>query len=350
MIGTHSLKITPEILSLISEIDEFKGAWQALSLLEPERLLVLKKVATIESIGSSTRIEGSELSDQDVEVLLSHLKIKFLKTRSEQEVAGYAELMKLVFESWDSIRISENYIKQLHRDLLRYSKKDEYHRGKYKKSSNEVVAFNSKGKQIGVIFKTATPFDTPRRMKELVAWFKEAQESQSVHPLLSIAVFIVVFLQIHPFQDGNGRLSRILTTWFLLRSGYAYVPYGSLENVIEQNKESYYLALRKTQKTIPNKNPDWQPWILFFLRSLQKQVERLKKKLEYEKTILSDLPSLSLKILECARNQGRVTIGDMIKITRVSRNTLKGHFRSLVKKGYLTKRGQGRGVWYRLSL
>ena len=349
MVKTHSLKITPEILSLIAEIDEFKGAWQALSLLEPERLLALKKVATIESIGSSTRIEGSDLSDRDVEKLLSNLKIKFLKTRSEQEVAGYAELMELMFQSWESIRISENHIKQFHRDLLRYSKKDEYHRGKYKKSSNEVVAFNAKGKQIGVIFKPATPFDTPRLMKELVSWFKEAMESQSVHPLLAIAIFVVVFLQIHPFQDGNGRLSRILTTLFLLRSGYAYVPYSSLENTIEQSKDSYYLSLRKTQRTIHNKNPNWHPWILFFLRALQKQVKRLIKKLEYEKTILSDLPSLSVKTLECARKQGRVTIGDMIKITGVSRNTLKEHFRSLVKKKYLIKHGHGRGVWYSFS-
>ena len=346
VIKIHSLKITPEILSLISEIDEFKGAWQALSLLEPERLLALKKVATVESIGSSTRIEGGDLSDQDVEALLGKLKLKFLKTRSEREVAGYAELMELVFQSWESIRVSENYIKQLHRDLLRYSKKDEYHRGKYKKSSNEVTAFDSKGKQIGVIFKPATPFDTPRLMKELVSWFKEALKSPSVHPLLSIAVFVVVFLQIHPFQDGNGRLSRILTTLFLLRSGYSYVSYSSLENIIEQNKEGYYLSLRKTQKTIHNKNPDWRPWILFFLRSLQKQVKRLTKKLEYEKTILSSLPSLSVKILEYAKKQGRVTIGDMIKKTGVSRNTLKGHFRVLIKKGHLTKHGQGRGVWY----
>ena len=148
MIKIHSLKITPEILSIISEIDEFKGAWQTLSLLEPERLLALKKVATIESIGSSTRIEGSDLSDRDVEALLSNLQIKFLKTRSEQEVAGYAKLMELVFESWKSIPINENHIKQLHRDLLRYSKKDGYHRGQYKNSSNEVVAFDAKGKQI----------------------------------------------------------------------------------------------------------------------------------------------------------------------------------------------------------
>ncbi len=350
MIRIHSLKITHEVLSLIAEIDEFKGAWKTLGVLEPERLLALKKVATIESVGSSTRIEGSDLSDRDVETLLSNINIKSLKTRSEQEVAGYAESMKLVFQSWDSIPISENHIKQLHRDLLRYSKKDAYHRGKYKTSSNEVIAFDAKGIQIGVIFKTATPFDTPRLMKELVVWFKEILTEESLHPLLAIAIFVVVFLQIHPFQDGNGRLSRILTILLLLRSGYTYVPYSSLENIIEHNKENYYSTLRKTQKTIYAKTPNWQPWVLFFLRVLQKQVKRLTKKIEYEKTILSNLPSLSVKILEHAREQGRVTMGDMIKITGVSRNTLKEHFRTLIKKGYLIKQGHGRGVWYNLNL
>lgn len=349
MIKIHSLKITPAVLSLIAEIDEFKGAWKALSLLEPERLLALKKVATIESVGSSTRIEGSDLSDRDVEALLSDLNIKSLKTRSEQEVAGYAELMELIFQSWESISISENHIKQLHRDLLRYSKKDAYHRGKYKTSSNEVIAFDAKGKQIGIIFKPATPFNTPRLMKELVMWVKEVLKEKSLHPLLAIAIFVVVFLKIHPFQDGNGRLSRILTTLLLLRAGYAYVPYSSLENIIEQNKEGYYLALRKTQKTIYAKNPNWQPWMLFFLRALQKHVKQLTKKMEYEKAILSNLPSLSVKILEHAREQGRVTIGDMIKVTGVSRNTLKEHFRALIKKGHLVKHGHGRGVWYNLS-
>ncbi len=349
MIKINSLKITPEILSLIAEIDEFKGAWQALGLLEPERLLALKKVATIESIGSSTRIEGSDLSDQDVEKFLSNLKIRSLKTRSEQEVAGYAKLMEFIFQSWENIRINENHIKQLHRDLLCYSKKDAYHRGKYKTSSNKVIAFDKKGKQIGVIFKPATPFNTPRLMKELVVWIKETLETQSIHSLLAVAIFIVVFLQIHPFQDGNGRLSRILTTFLLLCSGYTYVPYSSLENIIEQNKKGYYLALRKTQKTIYAKNPNWQPWVVFFLRALQKQMKQLMKKIEYEKTILSDLPTLSVKILEYAKEHGRVTIGNMIKTTDISRNTLKEHFRALIKKRRLIKYGHGRGVWYRLN-
>ena len=179
---------------------------------------------------------------------------------------------------------------------------------------------------------------------------RETSENQSIHPLLAIAVFNVVFLQIHPFQDGNGRLSRILTTLFLLRSSYNYVPYSSLESIVEQNKESYYLSLRKTQKTLQNKNPNWQPWILFFLQMLQIHVKQLRKKIEYEKTILSDLPSLSVSILEFAKKKGRVTIGDIIQTTGRSRNTLKEHFRLLVKKEYLVKHGHGRGVWYSVNL
>jgi Fic family protein len=237
-------------------VDEFKGAWRALGLIAPERLSALQRVATIESIGSSTRIEGSKLTDREVERLLTNLDIKSFASRDEQEVAGYAEAMDLVFRSWENIAITENHIKQLHRDLLVHSEKDERHRGSYKTGANNVVAFDESGQQIGIVFETATPFDTPRLMTELVTWFAEATEEKHLHPLLVIAIFTVVLLAIHPFQDGNGRLSRILTTLMLLRAGYAYVPYSSLESVIEQSKEGYYLALRQTQGTIRSANPN----------------------------------------------------------------------------------------------
>ena len=348
MIETKTLNITQEILGFVSEIDEFKGAWRALGTLAPERLNALRRVATIESIGSSTRIEGSRLSDRDVEKLLSNLQIKRFETRDEQEVAGYAEVLELVFQSWEDIRLTENHIKQLHRDLLKYSEKDSRHRGEYKTSPNSVAAFDEAGKQIGIIFETATPFETPTLMSEIVAWTIEALETKSLHPLLAIAVFVVVFLEIHPFQDGNGRLSRILTTLLLLRTGYAYVPYSSLESVIEKSKEDYYLALRQTQVTIRTENPNWQPWVIYFLRSLVQQSRSLVKKVEREKIILSNLPNLSLQILDHARQHGRVTMSDMIKITGIGRNTLKEHFRALLKKNYLTLRGKGRGSWYEL--
>jgi Fic family protein len=348
VLRTDTLQITPEILTTIARIDEFKGAWRALGTLAPDRLSALRRVATIESIGSSTRIEGSKLSDRQVEQLLSNLEIKSFSTRDEQEVAGYAELMELVFSSWQDIPVNENYIKQLHQILLRHSEKDSWHRGSYKTNSNSVAAFDDTGAQIGIVFQTATPFDTPRLMTQLVAWLSQQREAARLHPLLIIAICVVVFLEIHPFQDGNGRLSRVLTTLLLLQAGYAYVPYSSLESVVEQNKEGYYLALRQTQGTIRTEAPDWQPWLVFFLRSLAEQVRRLEKKIEREKILLATMPELSLQIVEFAREHGRVTIGEAIKLTGASRNTLKQHFRVLVERGTLNQRGSGRGVWYDL--
>ena len=348
MIRADTIQITPEILGLIAKIDEFKGGWRALGVIAPDRLSALRRVATIESIGSSTRIEGSKLSDREVERLLSNLRIKTFTTRDEQEVAGYAEVMDLVFSSWPDITLTENHLKQLHRDLLVYREKDSRHRGNYKTSSNSVAAIDENGAQIGVVFETATPFDTPRLMTELVTWMREERGSKRLHPLLLIGLWVVIFLEIHPFQDGNGRLSRVLTTLLLLQAGYAYVPYSSLESLIEQNKEAYTLALRQTQGTIRTDTPNWQPWLVFFLRSLAEQVRRLNQKIEREKLVLAPLPKLSLQIVEFAREHGRVTMGDVIRLTGASRNTLKQHFRALVEQAHLNRHGRGRGVWYEL--
>jgi len=346
--NTETIVITPELLNLLTEVDEFKGAWRALGILAPERLNALRHVATIESVGSSTRIEGSRLTDREVEKLLSKIEIKKFDSRDEQEVAGYAETMETIFHSFDDIPITENHLKQLHRDLLRYSQKDERHRGEYKKLPNNVVAFDADGKMVGVVFETATPFDTPRRMTELVAWLKDARELGRLHPLLIVAVFIVTFLEIHPFQDGNGRLSRILTTLLLLQAGYIYVPYSSLESVIEQSKDNYYLALRQTQQSIHTETPNWQPWLLFFMRALQQQKRRLAAKVEREKGSLALLPELAVKVLDYVRDHGRVTTRDMVREFGASPNTLKTTFSSLVKKGLLVRHGGGRSIWYGL--
>ncbi|MEM6780328.1 MAG: DUF977 family protein [Pseudomonadota bacterium] len=345
-INTTSLHITPQILSLIAELDEFKGAWKALGTLAPERLSALRRVATIESIGSSTRIEGSKLTDKEVAALLSNLEIKKFDTRDEQEVAGYAEVMETVFAHADVITLTENHIKQLHRDLLQYSQKDERHRGDYKTNTNHVSAFDTDGKEIGIIFETATPFETPRLMTELVEWANQFLDNRELHPLLIIAIFIVIFLEIHPFQDGNGRLSRVLTTLLLLRSGYSYVPYSSLESVIEQTKEAYYIALRKTQGTIRNDTPEWNAWVVYFLQALKQQKQRLEKKIEREQIVIGTLPELSVKILELAKEHGRLTIGQIVNLTGANRNTVKKHLQTLVAANHLKQQGTGKGTWY----
>ncbi|MBU0504690.1 DUF977 family protein [bacterium] len=346
---TTSLQITNDILELITEIDEFKGTWKAIGRLAPERLSNLRRVATIESIGSSTRIEGSKLSDQEIHTLLSNLEIKKFTTRDEQEVAGYATVMETVFSSFDAIPLTENHIKQFHRDLLNYTDKDKRHRGEYKTLPNHVEAFDQDGKSLGVVFQTTTPFDTPRLMEELVAWVNKHPDKAKWHPLLVIAIFIVSFLAIHPFQDGNGRLSRILTNLLLLRAGYAYVPYSSLESVVEKSKEAYYLALRQTQGTLQSKSPNWQPWVCYFLKTLKQQKIRLEKKIERENILMGELPELSIKIIEIVREHGRITVSEAVKATGANRNTIKDHLKLLVEKRHLIKQGAGRGTCYSQS-
>ena len=348
-LNTATVRITPEILLLIAEVDEFKGAWRAIGRIAPERLSGLRRVATIESVGSSTRIEGARLTDREVEKLLADIRLGSFTTREEQEVAGYAQVMETIFSAYEAISFTENHIRQLHRDLLAHSTKDERHRGAYKTLSNNVEAFNEQGESLGIVFETASPFDTPRRMEELIAWLDEQGLEKQLHPLLVVAIFIVVFLEIHPFQDGNGRLSRILTTLLLLRAGYAYVPYSSLESIIEQSKESYYISLRRTQGTIRSAEPDWNPWIEFFLRALHRQKTRLEKKMERERIILADMPELSVTLLELAREHGRITVAEAARITDASRHTIKDHLKALVDQRHLVLHGAGRGAWYSLS-
>ena len=343
---TETLEVTQEILGLIAEIDEFKGAWRALGMLAPKRLSALRRMATIESIGSSTRIEGSRLADAEIEKLLSNLEIKSFESRDEQEVAGYAKVMETVFASFEAIDLTENHITQLHRDLLQFSAKDERHRGAYMTIANHVSAFDADGKEIGVIFETATPFDTPQRMTELIDWTRTALRDQTMHPLLAIAVFTVAFLEIHPFRDCNGRLSRTLTTLLLLRAGYGYVPYSSLESVIENSKEGYYLTLRQTQQTIRSPQPNWQPWSVYFLRAMQQQKRRLENKIERERLILSALSELSLQILDAVKERGRITIGDIVTLTGANRNTVKKHLATLVDARHMAQHGAGKGTWY----
>lgn len=346
MWNLSKFSITPEMLSVIGEIDEFKGAWQLFGRLAPERLQVLRRVATIESIGSSTRIEGARLSDGEVEKLLSNLSSYSFISRDEQEVAGYAYVCEEIFQSYEDIGISENIIKQFHGWLLKYSDKDQRHRGEYKKLMNNIEAFDESGKSLGIVFETASPFETPLKMEKLVSWTQEQLEEKSLHPLLIIGIFVVTFLAIHPFQDGNGRLSRILTSLLLLKTGYLYISYSSLESVIERNKESYYLALRRTQGSLKSEEPDFTPWLIFFLRALQKQKIHLEQKISREKVLNLYLPELASQIVTLVQEHGRLKISEIEKLTKANRNTLKKHLAELVRKGSLERLGKGKATWY----
>ena len=310
---------------------------------------ILKLIATIESIGSSTRIEGSKLTDKEVAELLSNIKVESFRGRDDEEVVGYAAAMEMVFESWDAITPTENHIRQFHRVLLQHSTKDERHRGDYKKNRNNVVAKDAEGNIIGVVFETTTPFDTPREMESLVGWLRAATDDGNLHPLLIVGIFAVWFLAIHPFQDGNGRLSRILTTLLLLRFGYAYVPYSSLESIIEDNKAGYYASLRRTQQSMKAAAPDWEAWLVFFLRCLVRQKQKLEKRIESEAAIVSKLSGLSLAIVNLLAEEGRATVASVVSATSANRNTVKAALQGLVRKGLIIQRGKGRGVHYTLA-
>ena len=346
---SETLVITPEMLNLIAEIDEFKGAWQQAGRLTPDRLSALKKVATIESIGSSTRIEGAKLLDNEIAALLSRIDTKIFQTRDEQEVAGYAFVCEQICDHYASIPLTENGIKQLHTWLLQYTDKDERHRGEYKKIPIQIEAFDSQGKSIGIIFETTSPFETPIKMRELIEWSNDAFNKKILHPLIVIGLFIVLFLAIHPFQDGNGRISRLLTTLLMLKSGYQYTPYSSLESIIEANKEAYYLALQRTQKSWQNHQPNWNPWLLFFFQCLQRQKRHLEVKLEREKILLHVLPLLSQEILELLATHGRLAISEIASLSGANRNTLKKTLSSLVKDNYIVRNGRGKSSWYSKS-
>lgn len=352
MFKNLDLKINNQMLTIISEIDEFKGSWKLLGKMAPEKLKALKKVATIESVGSSNRIEGNKLTDKQVEELLSRINKQSFSNRDEEEVAGYAKLADTIFEDWEVIPLSENYIKQLHKILLEYSSKDKKHKGEYKKISNAVAAYDTDGQEIGVVFETATPFETPLKMQELIDWVNKNLSDKFYHPLIVIGIFVVEFLAIHPFQDGNGRLSRALTNLLLLQSGYLYIPYSSTESIVEDNKEGYYRALRQTQTTL-NKEPNYEPWLMFFLKTLQKQKIRLEYKIEHIEEMPTskqpknlDLPELSANILEFFNSKDRATISEITDFTGANANTIKKHLANLIEQNYLIKHGKTRGAWY----
>ena len=345
---------THEILRLISGIDEFKGEWQALRHLPPDRLQSLRRVATIESVGSSTRIEGARLSDRQVDQFLGALETESFQSRDEEEVAGYAYVMETVQSAWEDLPLTQSIVFQLHRDLLRYSSKDVRHRGDWKTLPNHVAAFDAAGKEVGIVFETASPLETPHRMEALFQWHAREEAEPTIHPLLRIGALVVEFLAIHPFQDGNGRLSRILTNLLLLRAGYAYVSFSSLESVIEHNKEGYYLALRRTQTSLQKGGADWEPWLLFFLRSLTTQIKNLRQRLNDKDAVQvrprklpEHLSPLAGQLLELLHERQTLTLAEAAEALGANRNTLKLKFKELVDAGEAKLYGKGRGAHYR---
>src|SRR3989344_223549 len=315
------LKNLPEnIWALVNQIDLFKGQWIGGAQLNPHALGRLKRSVLVTSTGASTRIEGAKLSDEDVEKLMRGLSMQKFADRDKQEVKGYYELLENVFNSWKHIPFSESTIKHFHRELLKHVKKDELHRGEYKKKENKVMMIDGTGKPIGTLFDTTPAYLTPKEMQELVEWTRDELSLGKIHPLLIIGDFLVEFLNIHPFEDGNGRVSRILTNLLLLRAGYAYMPYVSHEKLIEDNKAEYYVALRKSQRTFKNEVGTIEPWLDFFLNTLLSQSKAAIDLLSKE-NLERLLSPKQLAVWEYVQKVDEATPGAIARTTGTARPT-----------------------------
>lgn len=342
-------KTNQQILKLIGFIDSFKGKWNIVEQKENNYLKELRRIATIESIGSSTRIEGAQLTNEEIKELLDNMKITKLETRDQQEVVGYFDVLEIIYESYADIKLSKNFIQQLHQRLLKYSAKDERHRGNYKNLSNKVVANYPDGTQ-KVIFNTTEPHLVEAEMNDLLEWTNQQFKEGEIHPLVIIGLFIYEFLSIHPFQDGNGRLSRLLTNLLLLKHGYQFVQYISFENLIEQKKKTYYEALMDGQQ---NRYSDAEligMWILFFLSSLETLIQRLDQKYDVFKTRGGYLNERQKRIKEFIEKKQPVKLGDLAQaMPDISINTLKKDLLYLKTEQIINSVGKNRGAIYMIK-
>jgi Fic family protein len=338
--------LPPEVYTKLRQIDELKGQWIAGAQLSPQVLGRLKRSTLVTSTGASTRIEGAKLSDEDIEKMMRGIGIQKFADRDRQGVQGYYELLENVFDSWKTLSFSESSIKHFHQELLKYVEKDQTHRGDYKKQENKVHMVNEAGESVAVLFDTTPAYLTPKEMQEAVEWTQKALAEKKYHPLIIIGNFLVEFLNIHPFQDGNGRLSRVLTNLLLLKEGYLYVPYVSHEKLVEDNKPDYYIALRRSQKTFKTEHEDIMPWLEFFfgvlLQQAQMAIDLLSK--ENIEKILSPKQSA---VWEYLQQHEAATPGEISKATGVARRTMNQALDKLLQLKKVERIGLGRTTRYK---
>lgn len=339
-VHTLQLSIDWGLISILSKIDRFDAEWTTIEKKEGRSLKQLKSVATVRSVGASTRIEGSKMSDQEVDVLLKNLKIEMLVDRDAQEVAGYFDVLDLITESYESISITESAIKSLHNKLLSHSERDAWHKGDYKQLSNNVEATLPDGSK-QIVFQTTPPgIETEEAMRSLINWYHSDSET---HALVKTSIFCYEFVSIHPFQDGNGRLSRLLSTLLLLKHGYKWIQYVSFEHEIEYRKSEYYRVLRNCQSHRPNEKVD--EWISFYLDALSNVQTQLKAKLDTEGIEQQLSPRVKSILVYISDHPGSKS-GEISLKLNIPSPTVKRILTELTSKGLIIKFGSGPGTNY----
>lgn len=337
------IDINWDLIGLISKIDRFDASWSSIEKREGQSLKQLKSISTVRSVGASTRIEGSKMSDAEVDVLLRNIDITKLEDRDSQEVVGYFDTLDIITESYQDINITESSIKNLHNILLKHSKKDSWHKGDYKQHSNAVEANYPDGTKRIIFETTEAGFPTEDAMRSLFKWYKTDKET---HPLVKCASFCYEFVSIHPFQDGNGRLSRLIASLLLLKNGYKWIQYVSFEHEIESKKEEYYRVLRNCQSQRPNENIT--EWISFFFNSLLNIQNQLLQKLE-SSGLQSQLSPKEKSILTFIGNHSGCKSGDIAKKLDIPNPTVKRILSNLKERNLIEKHGNGPGTNYSLK-
>lgn len=342
----HRIKTPdPHIVALLAEIDGIRGEFKSGLRMSPQAITNLKKSTLITSAGASTRIEGAKLNDEEVEKVMRGLAASKFADRDSQEVQGYLETLQNVFDSFQTLPLRESVITSLHNQLLKYSNKDDTHRGGYKKKENTVGVVGPDGKVVKIMFETTPAYLTGKEMQELVDWTADALEKNRFHQLLIIANFIVEFLKIHPFEDGNGRLSRVISNLLLLRSGYTFVQYVSHEQIIERRKDEYYIALRKSQETFKTDHDTISPWLNFFLSVVQEQATKALSYLQAEK-IEDTLSPKQYEVWKYLSGVKEAAPGEIVKATDMALGTVRQALDRLVELGEIKRVGRGRATRY----
>lgn len=342
----HRIKnLDPHIVAILAEIEGIRGEFKSGLRMTPQAITNLKKSTLITSAGASTRIEGAKLTDEEVEKVMRGLAVSKFADRDSQEVQGYLETLQNIFDSYQDLPLRESLITSLHNQLLKYSQKDDTHRGGYKKKENTVGVLGPDGNIAKIMFETTPAFLTGKEMQELVEWTNDAFEKNRFHNLLIIANFVVEFLKIHPFEDGNGRLSRVLTNLLLLRSGYQFVQYVSHEQLVEHRKDEYYIALRKSQETFKTDHDTISPWLNFFLSVVREQAVKALSYLEEEK-IEDTLSPKQYEVWKYLTSVEQAGPGEIVKATDVALGTVRQALDRLVELGKVKRVGRGRGTRY----
>lgn len=335
-----SLSLDWDLLGLISGIDRFDASWASLERKEGQSLKQLKSIATVRSVGASTRIEGSKMSDHEVEILLRQIDITKVEDRDQQEVLGYFDVLDLISESYKDIEISESNLKHLHNVLMKYSQKDAWHKGTYKQHTNSVEAVHPNGSRQIIFQTTEAGFPTQDAMAALINWY---HTDKKTHPLVKCAVFAYEFVSIHPFQDGNGRLSRLLATLLLLKHGYSWIQYVSFEHEIENRKTEYYKVLRSCQAQRPNENIS--DWINFFFSALKNIQTQLLNKLKHQ-GIEAKLSAREKAILVYIENRPACKSGEIATALDIPNPSIKRILSNMLSKNLIEKHGIGPATNY----